>query len=118
MQEIIKMVTEKLGISADQARPVIQGLLGFFRNKLPEGSTAAFDKAIGGAQNADTQVSSLADVAEKSDLSTSQITSVGTTVIEWLKGKLPANVFENIEGLIGSGGIGGYLKNLVSKVTG
>jgi hypothetical protein len=118
MQEIVKLVTEKLGISADQARPAIQGVLGFLRNHLPDNATAAFDKAIGGAENADQSVASLADVTEKSDLSTSQLTSVGSTVMEWLKGKLPENAFSSIEGLIGDGGIAGFFKKLVSKVTG
>jgi hypothetical protein len=118
MQEIINLVTEKAGIGADQARSAVKGVLGFFRNHLPEGATAAFDKAIGGAANADQEVSNLADVAEKNNLSTSQLTSVGGTVLEWLKGKLPPNVFESIEALVGSGGIAGFVKGLLSKVTG
>jgi len=118
MQEIIKLVTEKLGISADQARPAIQGVLGFFRHHLPDSATAAFDKAIGGAENADQSVASLADVTQKTDLSTGQLTSLGGTVMEWLKGKLPADAFGSLEGLIGEGGIAGFFKKLVSKVTG
>jgi len=118
MQEIIKLVTEKLGISADQARPAIQGVLGFLRNHLPDSAIAAFDKAIGGAEHADQSAASLADVASKTDLSTSQLTSVGGTVMEWLKGKLPADAFGSLEGLIGEGGIAGFFKKLVSKVTG
>jgi hypothetical protein len=118
MQEIIKLVTEKLGISADKAVPAIKGVLGYLRGQLPEGATAAFDKAIGGAANADTQVSNLADVAEKTDLSTTQVAGVGGAVLEWLKDKLPGNVFDSIGGLFEGGGIGGFVKKLVSKVTG
>jgi hypothetical protein len=118
MQEIIKLVTEKLGISADKAMPAIKGVLGYLRGQLPEGATAAFDKAIGGAANANTEVNSLADVANQTDLSTTQVASVGGAVLEWLKGKLPTETFDSIGGLLSEGGIGGFVKKLVSKVTG
>jgi uncharacterized protein (DUF2267 family) len=48
MEELIKQVTAKTGISEDQARSAVTTVLDFVKGKLPEPIAAQVDNAIGG----------------------------------------------------------------------
>lgn len=48
MDELIKLVTDKIGISPDQAEKAVETVLGFLRDKLPAPIAGQIDKIIGG----------------------------------------------------------------------
>ncbi|HEV7681391.1 MAG TPA: hypothetical protein VGO68_04670 [Pyrinomonadaceae bacterium] len=48
MEELIKQVTAKTGISEDQARSAVTTVLDFVKNKLPEPIAAQVDNVVGG----------------------------------------------------------------------
>jgi hypothetical protein len=52
MEEIIKQVTERAGISEAQARTAVETVLGFLKNRLPEPVAGQLEGFIGGASGA------------------------------------------------------------------
>jgi hypothetical protein len=48
MEQLINLITEKTGISAEQAQGAIDTVLGFVKDKLPEGMQGMVDSLIGG----------------------------------------------------------------------
>ncbi len=48
MEELIKQVTAKTGISEDQARSAVTTVLGFLKEKLPAPIAGQIDNVIGG----------------------------------------------------------------------
>ena len=47
MEELIKLVTQKVGISPDQAQAAVQVVLKFLKDKLPKPVAGQIDKALG-----------------------------------------------------------------------
>ena len=62
MDELIKRVSEKTGISEDQARSAVTTVLGFLKEKLPAPLAGQIDNAIGGGGEAG---GGLNDIASK-----------------------------------------------------
>ena len=60
MDELIKQVAAKTGISEDQARTAVTTVLGFLKTKLPAPIAGQIDNAIGGGGEG-----GLGDVAAK-----------------------------------------------------
>ncbi len=60
MEEIIKQVTERAGISEAQARSAVETVVGFLKNRLPEPLAGQLDGVVGGASGA---AGGLADTA-------------------------------------------------------
>jgi hypothetical protein len=60
MDEVIKMVTEKIGVSEDQARTAVTTVVGFLKDKLPEPIASQLDGIMSGNFSMD----SLGDVAK------------------------------------------------------
>jgi hypothetical protein len=52
MEEIIKQVSERAGISEAQARTAVETVLGFLKNRLPEPVAGQLDGFLGGATGA------------------------------------------------------------------
>jgi hypothetical protein len=52
MEEIIKQVTERAGISEAQARTAVETVVGFLRQRLPEPLAGQLDGLVGGATGA------------------------------------------------------------------
>ena len=52
MEELIKQVTERTGISEQQARGAVETVLGFVKNRLPEPIAGQLDGLVGGASGA------------------------------------------------------------------
>jgi hypothetical protein len=48
MDELIKLVSSKVGISPDQAEQAVQTVLGFLKDKLPAGLGSQLEGLIGG----------------------------------------------------------------------
>ena len=51
MEELIKQVSQRSGISEDQARKAVDTVLGYMRDKLPASASGMLDSAIGGGAN-------------------------------------------------------------------
>ena len=49
MEELIKQVTERTGISEEQARTAVQTVLGYLQNNLPAGLSQQLGGLLGGA---------------------------------------------------------------------
>jgi hypothetical protein len=60
MDELVKQVVEKTGISESQARTAVDTVVGFLKNRLPEPIAGHVDSVLGGAAGA---VGGLADKA-------------------------------------------------------
>ena len=60
MDEIIRQVTERAGISEAQARTAVETVVGFLKNRLPEPLAGQLDGLVGGAAGA---AGGLADTA-------------------------------------------------------
>lgn len=63
----------------------------------------------------------ISKVTEKAGISTDQARTAVTTVLDFVKGKLPAPIAGQIDNVVGggeSGGIGGIAGGLASKVGG
>ncbi|MDT7806337.1 MAG: hypothetical protein QOJ70_150 [Acidobacteriota bacterium] len=52
MDELIKQVVEKTGISEAQARSAVETVLGFLKNRLPGSIAGHLDGVLGGAAGA------------------------------------------------------------------
>jgi hypothetical protein len=52
MEEIIRQVTERAGISEAQARTAVETVLGFLKNRLPEPLAGQLDGVLGTATGA------------------------------------------------------------------
>jgi uncharacterized protein (DUF2267 family) len=53
MDELIKMVTQKAGISTDQAKMAVDTVLKFLKEKLPAPIASQIEGAIGGGAQQD-----------------------------------------------------------------
>jgi hypothetical protein len=60
MEELIKQVTERAGISEAQARTAVETVVGFLKNRLPEPLAGHLEGFVGGASGA---AGGLADTA-------------------------------------------------------
>ena len=64
MEELIKKVTEKTGISPDQAKTAVTTVLGFLKDKLPAPIAGQIENAIGGGGGGE-EASGLGGIASK-----------------------------------------------------
>lgn len=62
MEELIKQVSVKTGISEDQARTAVNTVLGFLKTKLPAPVAGQIDNVIGGGEGS---AGGLGDLASK-----------------------------------------------------
>ena len=60
MDEVIKMVSDKIRVSQDQARTAVTTVVGFLKDKLPEPIASQLD----GVMNGNFSMDSLGDVAK------------------------------------------------------
>ena len=51
MEELIRQVTERTGITDAQARTAIDTVMGYMRDKLPASMSGTFDGVLGGGAN-------------------------------------------------------------------
>ena len=62
MEELVKRITEKTGISEDQARSAVNTVAGFLKEKLPSPLAGQIDNVLSGAGGATDK---LGDIAGK-----------------------------------------------------
>jgi ribosomal protein L7/L12 len=48
MDELVKLVSEKTGISEEQARQAVETVIGYLKDNLPEPIAGQIDKALSG----------------------------------------------------------------------
>lgn len=65
MDELIKRITEKTGISEDQARSAVNMVAGFLKEKLPAPLAGQVDNVLGGAGGGGGISDTLGDAASK-----------------------------------------------------
>lgn len=61
MEELIKQVSERSGISEEQARKAVDTVMGYMRDKLPASVSGTIDNALGGGAGL---AGNLADTAQ------------------------------------------------------
>jgi hypothetical protein len=108
MEELFKLVTQKTGLSMDQAKPAVTAVLGFIRGKLPEQAAGQFDKALSGLGQKETLPANLPDISaltEKTGLAAGQLGSLLETVTTFLKNKLPADLVTSLTAAVSKGGL-------------
>ena len=49
MEELVKLVSKKTGISEDMARTTVETVLGFLKERLPDPIAGQIDSVLGGA---------------------------------------------------------------------
>jgi hypothetical protein len=118
VDEIIRLVTEKLGVPADKIRSFLPTLLGYVRQQVPQNLVSKYDEAVGTTPDQTAEATDVTAKAQESGLSLDQLKSVLDTVLNFLKSKLPADAFEQISGKLGSLLSGGGLAGLLQKVAG
>jgi hypothetical protein len=62
MDELIKQVSAKTGISEEQARGAVETVLGFLKTRLPAPLAGQIDNVIGGGESS---AGGLTDIAKK-----------------------------------------------------
>jgi hypothetical protein len=63
MEELIKKVSEKTGISEDQARTAVTTVLGFLKDKLPAPIAGQIENVMGGGES--SAGGGIGDIASK-----------------------------------------------------
>jgi hypothetical protein len=114
MQELIKGIMDKAGISADAAKTLVSNVLGFLKGKLPESATNQLNAALGGAlDKVGAQPASLGDAIKDSGVEPEKAPAALQALASQLKEKLPASVAGPVEQALAGDGL---FKGLLNKV--
>ncbi len=65
MDELVKLVTDKVGISPEQAQKAVSTVLGFLKEKLPAPLAGELDKVVAGGSGGSAGLEDVADAAKK-----------------------------------------------------
>jgi hypothetical protein len=116
MEQLINLVVQKTGVSADAARGFVLKVLGFLKRQLPEAASSKLNAALGGAlDQADTSPQSAAEVIQEGGIPATKAPAALTAILDQLKGQLPESMSGDIQkALGGEGGLGA----LAGKVAG
>jgi len=55
MDELVKLVSDKVGISEEQARQAVETVVGYLKDKLPKPIANQIDKALEGEEGVDVE---------------------------------------------------------------
>ena len=70
MEELIKLVSQKVGVSEDMAKTAVNTVLGFLKDKLPSGVGSQVDSLLSGNSNSgnilESAAKGLGDIFSKS----------------------------------------------------
>ncbi len=117
MEQLINLVVQKTGVSADTARGFVLKVLGLLKGKLPEAASSKLNAALGGAlDEADTSTQSPAEVIQEGGVPAAKAPAALTAVLEQLKGHLPESLSGDVQKAL-AGGEGG-LAALAGKLKG
>ena len=116
MEQLINLVVQKTGVSADAAKGFVLKLLGLLKGKLPEAASSKLNAALGGAlDQAEAAPQSAADLVKESDIPADKAPAALTAVLDQLKGHLPESMSGDLQKALGGEG---FLAGLVGKVKG
>ena len=116
MEQLINLVVQKTGVSADAARGFVMKILGLLKAKLPEAASSKLNALLGGAlDQAGEAPQSAAEVVEESGIPADKAPAALTAVLDQLKGQLPESMSGDLQKALG--GEGG-LSALFGKVKG
>jgi hypothetical protein len=120
MEDIIKTVAQKAGIPMENARKVVESILGFLKAKLPESAASQLNSALDGdLAKLAPATGSLQDVIKNSGLAADKVPGVMESVVTYLKGKVPGPVGDQLAtALEGHGLLGGIIHKVSELVSG
>ena len=105
MEQLINLVVQKTGVSADAARGFVMKILGLLKAKLPEAASSKLNAALGGAlDQADTSPASAADLVQGGDVPPDKAPAALTAVLDQLKGHLPESMSGDLQKALGGEG--------------
>jgi hypothetical protein len=117
MEDIIKTVAQKTGISMEAARKVVEGILGFVKGKLPESAANQLNSALdGGLAKLTPAAGSLQDIIKGSGLAADKVPAVMESIVTYLKDKVPGPVGEQLAKALQAPGLLGGLFHKVSEL--
>jgi hypothetical protein len=64
MDELVNLVTQKVGISSDQAQKAVTTIMGFLKEKLPAPLAQELDKIVAGGAGGSGNLGGMADAAK------------------------------------------------------
>jgi hypothetical protein len=112
MEDLLKLVTQKFGLSMDKARTAVSAVLGFVRGKLPGPAADQLDGALqklGFTESLPEGVTDEAAVAKQAGVAQDKVGSLVQTVMSFLKEKVPGGLGD-LEGMLKGGGGGLFQK--------
>jgi hypothetical protein len=78
MDELIRLVTQKTGISQDQAQKAVTTVIGFLKEKLPAPIAAQLDGVIGGGGASGAGAPAAAGLAGMADQAKDMLGGIGS----------------------------------------
>jgi uncharacterized protein (DUF2267 family) len=115
MEELLNLVTQKTGLSLDQARSAVMAVLGFVRGKLPADKAGQFDSVLaklGQTGPLPAGAPDMAALADKTGLAAGQAGSLLETVMTFLKDKLPPDLVTTLTAAVSKGGLSGVAQKV------
>jgi hypothetical protein len=113
MDEIIRKLTDKVGLSPDVARGVVEKVLGFLKTHLPESVASKLNSALGGQLDGVPEASGgLAEEVGQTGVPIDKVPGTLDAVTGWLKDKLPEGVRDEVTKALTPGG------DILGKVSG
>ena len=110
MEQLINLVVQKTGISADAAKGFVLKILGLLKSKLPAEASSKLNALLGGAlDQAGEAPQSAAEVIEESGVPADKAPAALTAVLDQLKGQLPESMSGDLQkALGGESGLGAF----------
>jgi len=119
MEQLINLVVQKTGVSADAAKGFVLKVLGFLKGKLPEAASSKLNAALGGAlDQAEAEPASAAEVVQEGGIPADKAPAALTAILDQLKGHLPESMSGDIQKALGGGGGLGALLGKVKAMLG
>jgi hypothetical protein len=118
MEQLIQLVIQKTGVSADAARGFVLKALGFLKGQLPEAARSKLNAALGGALDQAEPAQSAADLFAESDIPADKAPVALTAVLDQLKGQLPESISGDLQKALGGEGNLGALAGKLAGMLG
>jgi hypothetical protein len=116
MEQLINLVVQKTGVSADAAKGFVLKILGLLKSKLPEAASSKLNAALGGAlDQAEAAPQSAAEVVQESGIPADKAPDALSAVLDHIKGQVPESMSGDIQKAVGGEGV---LASLAGKVAG
>jgi hypothetical protein len=120
MEQLINLVVQKTGVSADAARGFVLKVLGLLKSQLPAAASSKLNAALGGAlDQAEEAPQSPAEVIQEGGVPPAKAPAALTAILDQLKGQLPESMSGDVQkALGGEGGVGALVGKLAGMLGG